>query len=336
MPRITTPSATVAAVLAGALALAGCSARELMGAGTDEPVATVDSSPTTLPGQLPTIAALECPPDAECILGFEMGGEVIEVVCNDVQPSVVTTSRLARNGADREFRDFSVIDGVDPNIAGAIWTTACIRHGWALAMRQPSRYDGSPAQRAMAVARSRCAVLVEPSEEDHCTDGGAAQWTDTSPTGDTYTRWATFDEYVTAIDAAVSADPTHPDAWRLDPLEVATRRLLEYFGTADGICAGDFYDRCRVVLESTPIDNGNTYAYSGVVQWVWRMDDVEQQFAQTIPFTIGVHHNGNTWWAIAYDEGRLVDHGPGADGVAAAEWYAHDCDLAIIEQDWPG
>ncbi|HTH06449.1 MAG TPA: hypothetical protein VL916_11290, partial [Ilumatobacteraceae bacterium] len=106
-------------MLAGALALAGCSARELMGAGTDEPVATVDSSPTTLPGQLPTIAALECPPDAECILGFEMGGEVIEVVCNDVQPSVVTTSRLARNGADREFRDFSVIDGVDPNIAGA-------------------------------------------------------------------------------------------------------------------------------------------------------------------------------------------------------------------------
>lgn len=301
-------------------------------------VGPVTSIGTTTTGAgLPTISEMECADGGECAYGFMLGDEFVEVSCEAVKPELVTDKRIAMDGGT-SASSLSVIAGVDPTMAGAVHDTMCTDVEWSIANRGLFTAFSDEATAATR-ARVRCDVLVEPQVGDRCDTGGSATWSLSEYDADMHVGngWAFFPEWIDAMDAGASADPSGPEGWRLDPLQVAVRQLLDSESVGSVCEYRDLYPGCRVLLRSTPREGAEpgTIDFDGILQWIVPMNEPEELFAETYPIRITVRQDGATWWPSRYQEGPNTQHGPGDAGKAAAGEASAGFDTVVVEWQWP-
>ena len=305
---------------------------------TTVPETAVDTAPPpTRNSDHYAIATFDCPPNASCIYAFKLGDEFVQPLCDAVRPELVTERRLADDTPGLPWSQLSAVHGVDPQVAAAVHDTNCEAE-WSLARR--GDLGLIPKDFAIAWARARCDVLVQPSVDDRCESGGAATWTepqDQSTGINAEIGWATFPEYIEQIDAAVADDPAHPDAWRADPLQVAARRLAEPDAVGSVCAYTNLYPGCRVLLRPAPVDTStaDVVAFDGILQWIVPMNIPTEQFAQTFPIRVTVERSGGTWWATGYTEWPQIEHGAGDPGRSAADRAATGFTTVVVEHDWP-
>jgi len=305
---------------------------------TTAPETSVDTaSPTTLDSDRYSIAPSDCPSNASCIYAFTLGDEFVQPLCDAVKPELVTDQLLADDTPGLPWSQLSAVKGVDPQVAAAVHDTNCEAE-WSLARR--GDLGLAPRDFAIVWARARCDVLAQPSDDDRCRSGGAATWTepqDRSAGIISEIGWATFPEYIEQIDAAVADDPTHPDTWRADPLQVAARRLAEPDAVGSVCAYTNLYPGCRVLLRSAPIDisTADVVAFDGILQWIVPMNMPTEQFAQTFPIRVTVERSGVTWWATSYSEWPQIEHGAGEPGRSAADTAAMGFTTVVVEHEWP-
>ena len=314
-----------------------------LGSPPTEPATTVletavdTAPPTTLTSDHYAIATFDCPANADCIYAFKLGDEFVQPLCDAVKPKLVTDQLLADDTDGLPWSQLSAVQGVDPRVAAAVHDTNCEAE-WSLARR--GDLGLAPKDFAIAWARARCDVLVQPSVDDRCESGGAATWTepqDQSTGINAEIGWATFPEYIEQIDAAVAGDPAHPDAWQADPLQAAARRLGEPDAVGTVCAYTNLYPGCRVLLRPAPVDtsNADVVAFDGILQWIVPMNIPTEQFAQTFPIRVTVERSGVTWWATGYTEWPRIEHGAGDPGRSAADRAATGFTTVVVERDWP-
>jgi hypothetical protein len=277
-----------------------------------------------------------CPVDMDCAYGFKLGDEFVQPSCDAVRPELVTERVLADDTSGLPWSQLSAVRGVDPRVAAAVHDSGC-EVVWSLARR--GDLGLTPKEFANAWARARCDILVHPSVADRCDSGGAAAWTerpDRSTGINAETGWGTFPEYVQQINAAVAANPKHPDAWRIDPLLVATKRLAEP-DAVGSVCSANLYRGCRVVLRPAALDGGTpgVAVFDGILQWIDPMNVPTELFAQTFPIRVTVERSGATWWATNYAEWPQIENGTGDAGKSAANRAATGFTTVVVERDWP-
>jgi len=204
----------------------------------DQPRASNPSPATSSSPASDTVAAVltpvDCPANASCLPSFHLDGvqHVTTIGCDQVAASALAEPIATTAG------------GAGPAVPAAVYALegfpveVGIAVDWQCNDRALAFPTDLPADRkhALQQVRLRCELLVNPAPSNRCGLGGNATWRVGGAWYDS--AFASFPEAIEAADPGIAGGGP-AQAWRSDPLQVATRRF-----TDEGVCKDEHGTPC--------------------------------------------------------------------------------------------